>query len=57
MANKWNETESCMKVQDQDRCSIMCGEKYLRYKLQGKEQRQSLQLSELNEDNEYGSQF
>lgn len=35
----------------------MCGEKYLRYKLQGKEQRQSLQLSELNEDNEYGSKF
>jgi hypothetical protein len=57
MANKWNDKEGTMTIKEEDRYAFMCGEKYLRYKLKGKEQRQSLQLSELKEENGYDSQF
>ena len=34
MANKWSSLEGKMKVNEQDRYSMMCGDKYLRYQVQ-----------------------
>lgn len=31
MANKWSHIEGKMKVKEQERYSMMCGDKYLRY--------------------------
>ena len=33
MANKWNAKEGKMIIKEEERYAIMCGEKYLRYKL------------------------